>query len=239
MSLDLLLALALLGTAVGAVAQAATGMGFSLVAAPFVVAALGPREGVVVTLLMGSLASVLPLARDRRHVHLPSVASMLAPTLALTPVLAWAVRDVETRWLALAGGLGVLAAVGLLASGLRSPWFRTRTALVVTGASSAALNVVGGVGGPPIGLYATNADWPPRTTRANLTTFFLVQNLATALVLGPLLPSWPRAVALGLALGLGTALGTLLAHRLAPGLVGHGVLTLSLLGGLGLVVGAL
>ena len=231
MSHELLLALALLGTGVGALAQAATGMGFSLVAAPVVVAALGPRDGVAVTLLLGSLSSVLPLARDHRHVDWRSLATILTPTLLLTPVVAWAVRGVETRWLAFAGGLGVVLAVVLLASGLRSAWFRTRTALVVTGASSAALNVVGGVGGPPVGLYAANADWEPRTTRANLTTFFLVQNLVTALVIGPHLPTWPLLAALG----AGTVLGTAFAGHLAPGLVRGGVLGLSLLGGVGLL----
>ena len=231
MSEELLLGLALLGIVVGALAQAATGMGFSLVAAPFMVAALGPREGVAATVLLAVFASAVPLARGHRHVQPGAVAGLLLPTLLCTPLVAWAVRDAETRWLALAGGVGVVMAVVLLASGLRARWLATPGAAVVAGASSAALNVVGGVGGPPIGLYAANTGWEPAVARANLHAFFLVQNAVTALVLGVHLPGLPQ---LG-ALGLGTAAGMLLASRLTPERVRTGVLALSLLGGLGLV----
>ncbi|MFD1828021.1 sulfite exporter TauE/SafE family protein [Mumia zhuanghuii] len=232
---ELLLGLALLGILVGALAQAATGMGFSLVAAPFMVTALGPREGVAATVLLAVFASTVPLVRDRREVQPGAVTRMLLPTLVCTPLIAWAVRDVETRWLGLAGGVGVVIAVALLASGLRSRWLGTPQAAVLTGATSAALNVVGGVGGPPIGLYAANAGWEPQVMRANLTAFFLVQNLATALVLGVHLPGAPQLAVLG----VGTAAGMLLASRLTPSRVRTGILALSLLGGLGLVGGAL
>lgn len=231
MTQELILGLALLGILVGALAQAATGMGFSLVAAPLMVAAFGPREGVAVTVALAALASVVPVARYRRAVRPGLVVRLLVPTLAFTPLVAWAVRGVETRWLALAGGVGVVLAVALLAFGLRSRWLGTPPGAVVAGASSAALNVVGGVGGPPIGLYAANAGWDPETTRANLAAFFLVQNLATAAVLGVHAPALPQLAVLS----IGTATGMLLAGRLTPATVRAGVLALSLIGGIGLV----
>lgn len=230
-----LLALVLAAVAAGALAQAASGMGFSLVAAPALVLALGPREGVAVTLVLAALSSVVPLARHHRHVRVRAVLPLLVPALALTPVLAWLLRDVETRWLALGSGLGVLVGVALLASGVRSAWFRRPEAAVATGGASALLNVVGGVGGPPIGLYAANADWPPTTTRANLHAFFLVQNVVTALVLGVRLPD----VELVAALVLGTVTGMALAGRMSAAAVRRLVLTVSCVGGLGLVGGAL
>lgn len=229
-----LAALALLAVVVGAVTQAATGMGFSLVSAPFLVLALGPREGVATTVVLAALASVAPLLQNRRHVHAPSVVRLLVPTLLLTPVLAWAVRDVGTRWLGLAGGVGIVVAVALLASGLRSAWLRRTEGLVATGAASAALNVIGGVGGPPVGLYAANSDWPATSVRANLQAFFLVQNVVTAVALGVRLPGWP----LLLALVVGTSAGLVLADRLAAGAVRTGVLGVSLAGGVWLIAGA-
>ncbi|GAB2874562.1 TSUP family transporter [Nocardioides pacificus] len=234
MSEELLLGIALLGVLTGALAQAATGMGFSLVAAPVLVLALGPREGVVATLGLATLASLVPLVREVRHVQPGAVARLLVPTLLCTPLVAWAIRGADTRWLAVAGGVGVIVAVLLLASGLRSVWFRTSQAVVLTGALSALLNVVGGVGGPPVGLYAANADWEPRTLRANLHGFFVVQNAVTALVLGVRLPSLPELAVLG----VGTAAGLWLAGRMAPAAARAGVLGVSLIGGVGLLAGA-
>ncbi|WP_019146394.1 TSUP family transporter [Aeromicrobium massiliense] len=230
-----LLTLVLAAVAAGALAQAASGMGFSLVAAPALVLALGPREGVAVTLVLAALSSVVPLARDHRHVRPRAVLPLLVPALALTPVLAWVLRGVDTRWLALGSGLGVLAGVGLLAGGVRSTWFRRRRAAVASGGASALLNLVGGVGGPPVGIYAANADWGPAQTRANLHAFFLVQNLVTAAVLGPRVPSLPELVALG----AGTGAGMVLAGRMSAAAVRHVVLAVSFVGGVGLTVGAL
>ncbi|WP_448321999.1 TSUP family transporter [Streptomyces sp. CO7] len=219
---------------VGAIAQAATGMGFSLVVAPCLVAVMGPRDGVAVPLVLAALSSVAPLWSNRSHVEPRAVARLLLPTLAFTPVVAWAVRDVETRWLALAGGVGVVGATLLLAGGLRSPWLKRREAVVVVGAASAALNVVGGVGGPPVGLYVANAGWEPRKARGTLQAFFGIQNLVTALVLGLVLPD-PAQLA---ALTLGTAAGLLLSGRTGAATVRAGILAVSLFGGVWLVAGA-
>jgi uncharacterized membrane protein YfcA len=232
---DAVLALVLLAVAGGALAQAASGMGFSLVAAPVLVLALGPRDGVALTLVLAALSSVVPLARHHRSVQPGPVLRLLVPAALLTPALGWALRDVDTRWLSLGSGLGVLVGVVLLASGLRSTWFRRPEAAVLTGGASALLNVVGGVGGPPVGLYAANADWPPVTTRANLHAFFLLQNVATAAVLGMRTPS-PAQLA---ALLAGTVTGMALAGRLSAAAVRRIVLAVSLVGGVGLVGGAL
>ncbi|MDN4172062.1 TSUP family transporter [Nocardioides sp. SOB77] len=224
---------ALAAIVVGAIAQAATGMGFSLVVAPCLSAVLGPRDGVVVTLVLAALSSVAPLWGNRAHVDPRAVARLLVPTLAFTPVAAWVVHDVDTRWLALGGGVGVILATLLLASGLRSPWLRRRGATVGVGAASAALNVVGGVGGPPVGLYVANAGWEPRTARGTLQAFFGVQNIVTALVLGLVLPD-PAQLA---ALVLGTAAGLLLAGRMGVTTVRAGILAVSFIGGVWLVTG--
>lgn len=224
----------LLAVFAGALVQAATGMGFSLVVAPVMVLALGPRDGIPTTLALAALSSVVPLLRDRRHIQPAPVTRLLLPTLACTPLIAWAVHGADTRWLALAGGIGVVIAVALLASGLRSQLFRTPAGAVATGASSAVLNVVGGVGGPPIGLYVANTDWDPPTTRANLHAFFLIQNAVTCLILGTRMPGAAAIIALC----AGTAAGMVLASRITPSTVRTGVLAVSLLGGLGLVSGA-
>ncbi|CAM3246203.1 TSUP family transporter [Nocardioides dubius] len=232
---DALLLLVPIVIAAGAFAQAVSGMGFSLIAAPALLLALGPHDGVAVCVLLAALSSIVPLAQERRRVRPRAVASLLLPTLLCTPLVAWLLRDADTTWLALGSGVAVVIGVLLLGLGLRSAWFARPEAAALTGSSSALLNVVGGVGGPPIGLYVANAGWTAAETRANLHAFFLTQNLVTALALGLRLPSWPQLAALA----AGTALGLALAHRLSAGTVRRVVLAVSLLGGIGLIGGAL
>jgi uncharacterized membrane protein YfcA len=226
--------LALAAVAVGALAQAATGMGFALVAAPALVALLGPRDGVATVLVLAVLSSVVPLTRDWRHGRPLDVARVLVPTLVATPIVAFALREADTRWLALGAGAGVLGGVAVLASGWRSAWLARPSAAAATGVTSALLNVVGGVGGPPVGLWAANAGWSPRATRATLQSYFLLQNVATVLVLGFLMPDWRQVVALV----LGGVAGMVLSPRL-PARAGRiGVLGVSLVGGVGLLAGS-
>ncbi|MFC5183806.1 TSUP family transporter [Actinomadura harenae] len=226
---------AVAAVAVGAFAQAATGMGFSLVAAPALIAAFGPHRGVPAVLVLAVLASLLPLSRDWRHARPRDAGSLLVPTLLATPVVAWLLSGVDTRVVAVAAGCGVLLGVALLARGLRSSFLLRPAGAWLTGLGSAGLNVIGGVGGPPIGLYAANAGWPPRESRATLQVFFLVQNVATAAVLGFVLPPWPAVPALA----VGAAIGMVLAPRMPPAATRTGVLVVSCVGALALIVNAL
>ncbi|MFB6834696.1 TSUP family transporter [Streptomyces hydrogenans] len=225
---------ALAAVAVGACAQAATGMGFSLVAAPALVALLGPQRGVPTVLLLAVLASVLPLSRGWRHARPRDAGRLLVPALLGMPVAAWLVRGVDTRVLAVATGCAVLAGVALLGRGVRWPLLRRPAGAWCAGLASAGLNVVGGVGGPPIGLYAANAGWPGQESRATLHAFFLVQNVATTAVLGFVLPSWPAVAALV----CGAVAGMALAPRLSPGAARTGVLAVSGAGALALIATA-
>jgi len=232
--MDLVVALSLGGIAVGALIQAATGMGFSLVAAPLLILSLGPREGVGAVVVLAALSSVVPLIRDVRHARPGAVARLLIPTLLCTPVIAWALQGIDTRWLALGAGAGVIVAVAILASGVRWGWLRHPLGAVATGATSAMLNVVGGVGGPPIGIYAANAGWTPVATRANMHSFFITQNVVTALILGVVLPGlWQLA-----ALAVGIICGLALTGRMSARVLRTVVLVISLVGGVSLVAGA-
>lgn len=218
----------------GAFAQGATGMGFSLVAAPALIATLGQSEGVATVVVLAAASSVVPLAREGRHAQVRPIVGLLAITLLATPAVAWALRGIDADVLAFAGGVGVVAGVALLASGLRSARLRRPEGVVATGLSSAALNVVGGVGGPPVGLWVANAEWAPAQTRATLHGFLIVQNVVTALVVGLVLPAWP----LVLALVVGSVVGIAVAPRLSAGAARGGILLVSALGGLALVAGS-
>lgn len=223
--------LVLVAVAVGAFAQGATGMGFSLVAAPVLIAAQGQVSGVATVLVLAACSSVVPLAREWRHAQARPAAGLLAVTLIATPLVAWALHGVSHRTLAVAGGLGVVLGVILLASGLRSARLRRPEGVLATGVGSAVLNVVGGVGGPPVGLWVANAEWSPAQTRATLHGFLIVQNLVTAVVVGLVLPDWRHL----LALVVGSAAGMALAPHLSVTAARSGILAVSAVGGIALL----
>jgi uncharacterized membrane protein YfcA len=228
-----MLAVAVVAVLAGGVAQAVTGMGFSLVAAPALIALLGPRDGVAAVVLLAAMSSVLPLTRGWREVRVKDTSLLLVPTLAATPVFAMLLAGADAALVAVLAGVAVIIGVAALAVGRRSAALQTRSAAVGSGIASAGLNVVGGVGGPPIGLYVANAGWAPGETRASLQSFFLVQNLVTAAVLGFVLPPWQ----LVLALAVGTWLGTWMADKVPSATARIGVLGVSAGGGLMLALG--
>jgi uncharacterized membrane protein YfcA len=230
---DLLLAVALLGVATGGLAQSVTGLGFALVAAPGLIALLGPREGVALVVLLGTFVSALALLGQWRLVRVRDGASLLVPTLLATPLVAVIVRGLDTRVLAAAAGVGVLLGVAALWRGVRWRRLVSVPGAIGTGIVSALLNVVGGVGGPPVALYASNADWPAEQTRSTLQAFFLVQGIATIAVVGVSLPTPAMVVAL-LA---GTVTGIWLAPRMPAAAARHAVLAVAAFGGVALILG--
>lgn len=228
----LLTALALAAVAAGGAAQAVTGMGFALVAAPALVALLGPRAGVPVVVLLGTLAASGPLLRTWRDVRPRQTAQVLVPTLLATPVFAAVLDGLDASLLSVLAGAAIVLAVAALLLGLRTVHLRGPRGAVGAGIASAALTVAGGVGGPPVGLYVANEGWDPRVSRPSMQAFFVVQGLVTVLVLGVVLPHW----SLLLALVVGSLAGMAAAERLSSGLVRLGLLTVSGVGGLSLVV---
>lgn len=232
MEFSVLAMVAVLAVMAGGVAQSVTGMGFALIAAPTLVALLGPRDGVAVVVLLGTLTALIPLSRVWREVRVKHTALGLVPALAATPLIAWAVAGLDSRVLAVLAGSSVVLAVAALALGLRSNRFRGPGAAVGAGVASAALNVVGGVGGPPVGLYVANAGWEPRVSRPSMQAFFVVQGVVTVLVLGLVLPPWELVVS---AL-VGTTVGTVLADRVPSGVARLGVLGAAGGGGIALVL---
>jgi uncharacterized membrane protein YfcA len=232
---DPLVVVAIAGVALGGLAQSVTGLGFALVAAPALIAVLGPRQGVGVVVLLGTLASVLPLISHVRRVRVRDTATLLVPTLLATPVVASLLRGIETATVAVAAGVAVLIGVVALWRGFTWDRLVSIPGAIATGITSAALSVIGGVGGPPVGLYAANAGWDPPEARATLQAFFLVQGIATVAVVGL---TWPDAWMVA-ALVIGTLAGMWVAPRVPERAARLAVLVVAAFGGVALIVGNL
>lgn len=200
---------AAVAVAAGALAQWVTGIGFALVCAPFLVALLGPEEGVRAAVLLGIPLNITMLFVSRRDLRPGDAALLFVPAAIVLPLAGAAVRRTNANALAFAAGVLTIVASALLATGRRATGIRGRAGAVGAAVVSAAMNAIAAIGGPAVALYAINAGWRPEATRATLQAYFLGLNVITLVVLGF---SWPApALAVGLVAGLAT--GAALAGR--------------------------
>ena len=235
-ALDVAVALAVLA---GALAQSVSGLGFSLVSGPLLVAALGPGDGVRLGVVLSLVLNVVLLARHRSATDLRSAVLLLVPAVLATPVWVRLVRGAPTRLLEALAGAAALLGAAALAAGLRWPAARGPAGAVAAGVVSAGTNVVAAIGGPPVVLYAANAGWPTSWARSTLQLYFLVLNVVALVALG--LPSVPAdvLVACAVALGAGLVGGAPLGRRVPERAAQRVTLALAGLGGAAVLVGAL
>ena len=201
--------------------------------APILIAALGPREGVRTALVLSTVLNVALLARTHRDVLWREGSILLVPAVASTPFLAWASRRIDGRLLTILAGALTVVSAGVLLAGVR--WRRARGvgAGLVAGVVSAAMNVIGSIGGPALALYSVNADWPPSRARSTLQVVFLATNLVAIAALG--LPTSTDAagwVGLFAALTIGWVLGLRLHRVVAEHAARVATLGVAALGGL-------
>ena len=224
--------LAAVAVALGAVAQSVSGIGFSLVCGPFLVAVLGVHDGIRLSVLLSLLLNVVLLARHRSAVDRRGAVLLLAPAALATPLWALAVQALPERPARAAAGAVVLLGALLLASGLRWHAARGSTGAVGVGVVAALTNVVAGVAGPPVALWAENAEWDAERQRATLQAFFLGLNLVALPSLGAPRVGWATLLAAVLALALGAALGVVVAARVSSRAARRTTLGLAATGGL-------
>jgi uncharacterized membrane protein YfcA len=204
--------------AVAAFAQALTGFGFALLAAPVIVALLAPVPAVSAVAILGLVVNAAALVADRRA---PAVLRGEA-----TVLLRWAVLGLPLGALVLtrlpADAIRVMVAVMVLVA-LAQRWLATRKAWAVpapaAGVLAGALTTSTGLNGPPLVLRLLAIDAEARARRHTLAVLFLalgalgVITLAAGGELGPphVLPALAGAAVLGAA-GGARAAGRLASH---------------------------
>lgn len=210
--------IAVLAVLVGAAAQAATGFGFALVAAPALFAVAPPSDAVLATLVLGGAVSLLLLLAERRS---PDV------------------RSGDAARLIGAGAPGVVVGVAVLAT-LPQPVLQVLTGVIVlaaaadrlrpraprraarpgsaypVGALAGVLTTAIGVNGPPLGLWLRARGATDSELRDTVSLTLLVLSALGAPALAALgairAPSASSLAALG-----GLLLVAAVGHRLGKG----------------------
>ncbi|HUR77365.1 MAG TPA: sulfite exporter TauE/SafE family protein [Acidimicrobiales bacterium] len=215
-----------------AAGQALTAIGFSLIALPFVSLAVGPAAAVpTINLLAGGL-NIVMLAAERHQAQWRDALMLFVPAAVVIPIVAAGVQRLDADTLSIVNGVVILLATGLLATGVRARSLRGRRGALLAGATSGAMNVATSVGGPPVAMYAVNADWPIASYRPTIQAYFLGINIVSVAARGlPRLPHDGLVPVLLIAMLAGWMLGTRLAKRTDDAVVRKLLLVTAALGG--------
>lgn len=219
----------------GGMAQRATGMGLALVAAPFIVVALGPAAGVVVANLLGVVGSAMVYARVRHAVDwrmlrlmLPAALVGVAAGTALAEVLPEAWAQVF---------IGALVLVALLVSSFAAfeRLERTPKVTAVASAVSGATSALAGIGGPAMAVLRILTRWEHLSFTATLQPFFF--GISTVVVLARVSVNpgaWPDLgwgwLLIAFAMATGIALGDVVARRLSARVLNASITIVAALG---------
>lgn len=163
----------------GSLLQRITGMGFALVAAPFIVLIAGPVTGVILVNVCGALTAAMVLVRVLAHVEWKKYLLLVPAALVGIVPGAVAVQHVPAPWLEVFVGATVIAGLATataMGASRRRPGART---LLVAGSVSGFMNATAGVGGPALSVYAITTRWRQTEFAATMQPYFLTIGVAS------------------------------------------------------------
>jgi uncharacterized protein len=200
----------------GATLQRTTGLGLALVGAPFLVAVLGPRDGVSFGNALQSVLCTLVLVQTWRDARWSAVGLLLLGAAVGVPTGALVATTLPEAPLLVVVGLLALLGVGLSVVPAAGAALRGPVGAVGSGVAAGFVNATAGVGGPLISAYGTSQRIEPRVFVPTAQAVLLVVNLTALLVKGvPALATTTWAAGI-VAISAGVLLGGSVQRRLDP-----------------------
>lgn len=216
------------------------GFGNGLVAMALLPFLMSPVTAIAILTIYTVLFAVVILAPLRQHVRWRPVLDMLAGTVVGVPVGVWILRIVPLTALNRLIGVTLLLVVVLEWANLRPAHLPGRQWSLGAGMLSGVAGAAVGTPGPPVIFYSSTQGWSPRTIKATLQAFFVVNQsvvLAGYWWAGVLdRQVWQLAASLALPGAGGTILGMLLFRRMDTALFRRLVFALLFVAGLALAV---
>lgn len=168
---------------VGSCMQRVSGMGVGLLGAPILSIAMGPVDGVMVINALAAVnaaLSTLTVWRDVDWRRFTLIGSVMV--VGAVPG-AWLIHTMSATSLQLVVGSLLVIALLITTVGLKwVPVVRGRAPEAVTGAVAGFTNMLAGVAGPVITVYAQAARWDQRTFVATLQPLFMVSGAVSFLI---------------------------------------------------------
>jgi uncharacterized membrane protein YfcA len=157
------------------------GFGIALVSLAFLPFIMSPVTAVVLMTIY-ALVFAVAMAIQLRHDLVPAaLKDLFLGTVAGTPLGVWALASLPVSALNRLIGAMLLVAVGLEWAGRYPQTLAGRRWALGAGVLAGVVGAAVGTPGPPVIVYATTQAWSPRTVKANLQAFFVV-NQAVILI---------------------------------------------------------
>ena len=150
------------------------GFGIGLVSLALLPYVMSPADAIVLMTLYAAAFALAIFVPVRRDFTPGQVGDLVLGTVAGTPLGVWALASVEASLLNRLIGLMLLVAVALEWGGRSPARLAGRRWGLGAGVLAGVIGGAVGTPGPPVVVYATTQGWSPRTIKANLQAFFVV-----------------------------------------------------------------
>src|SRR5258705_5258030 len=161
--------------------QGLAGFGIGLVSLAFLPFLMSPQQAIVLITVYAAIFIVIIFIPLRRDFTLHGMTELVAGTILATPAGVWLLAGLPSDLLKRLIGLVLLVIVALEWLGLYPERLRGRGLGFGAGLAPGVLGGAIGTPGPPVILYAAAQDWSPRTVKANIQAFLMV-NQAVILI---------------------------------------------------------
>jgi uncharacterized membrane protein YfcA len=150
------------------------GFGNGLVALGLLPFVMSPVTAIVLLTVYTVLAAIVVFVPLRADFDPRGMPALLLGSVAGTPLGVWLLAALPVSALNRAIGVVLLTVVLLEWLGVYPERLPGRGWALGAGVASGLLGAAVGTPGPPVVLYMASQGWPPRTIKANLQAFFLV-----------------------------------------------------------------
>lgn len=165
--------------ACGAFLQSLIGLGFVMIAAPFLVL-YDPYFVPVPMLFLGTFLPMLIILRDRKSIDFSGIKSAILGRIIGNIIAVWLVTIISQSTLLVI--FGVLILISVILSTITFNIRPTITTVGIAGFFSGLMGTIAALGGPPMAMIYQNEKGD--VIRANLSGFFVLGSLLSLVFLG-------------------------------------------------------
>jgi uncharacterized protein len=151
-----------------------TGFGIALVAMAFLPYLMEPAAAIVLLTIYAFVFSLIVVLQLRRDFTPRALVDLVAGSIAGTGPGVWLLASIDASWLSRLIGAVLVVVVLLEARRVLPERLPGRRWALGAGFLAGLVGAAVGTPGPPVIVYAATQGWSPRTMKANITGFFLV-----------------------------------------------------------------
>lgn len=156
-----------------------TGFGFVIVAAPFLIQLLPPKQAVSVALVLALILSIVIALRERKTIDLKVMLQMFAAALFGIPIGTAMLVGVNPAAIKIIVGSIVVGVTIALARGFRLPTSLELPLSLIAGFLSGILSGVSGMSGAIAVIFFMSQGWKPDRVRPTISAFNVIVGSVT------------------------------------------------------------